>query len=77
MSKRSLGVLSNYSSTEEDDMAATHKIELNAEKGPRARRAYKEEATFDSELQRYVMPSERFIMPKQKRSEVRMPGWAG
>ena len=71
MSQRSLGASSNYSSTEEDDMATTHKTDLKAENGPRARRAYKEEATFDNELQRYVMPSERFIMPKQKRSEVR------
>ena len=71
MPQHSLVALSSSSSMGEDNMAAIHKTDLNAYKGPRARRALKEEATFDNELQRYVMPSERFIMPKQKRSEVR------
>ena len=34
MSQRSLGTSSNYSSTEEDDMATTHKTDLKAENGP-------------------------------------------
>jgi hypothetical protein len=42
-------------------MTANHKIDLHAKKGPRAKRAPKEEATFDAELQRYVMPSERRV----------------
>jgi len=42
-------------------MTADHKIDPHPKKGPRARRAPKEEATFDAELQRYVMPSERRI----------------
>ena len=42
-------------------MTANHKIDRHAKKGPRAQRAHKEEATFDAELQRYVMPNERRI----------------
>ncbi len=55
---------------EKMNMAAIHKTDLNAYKSPRARRALKEEATFDNELQRYVMPSERVLMPKLEQSEV-------
>jgi hypothetical protein len=42
-------------------MTANHKIGRHARKGPRAQRVAKEEATFDAELQRYVMPSERRV----------------
>ena len=42
-------------------MSANNKPDRHAKKGPRARRAPKEEATFDAELQRYVMPSERRV----------------
>lgn len=54
----------------ENELAAIHKIDINTKKGPRARRPHKEEAIFDNELQRYVMPGERIIMPRreQKRS---------
>ena len=49
-------------------MTANHRIDHHAKKGPRAQRAHKEEATFDAELQRYVMPNERRIsMIKQGR----------
>ena len=41
-------------------MTANHKID-RAKKGSRAQHTPKEEATFDAELQRYVMPSERRI----------------
>ena len=70
MSQRSLVALSSSSNTGEDDMAAIHKTGLSANKSLRARRALKEEATFDNELQRYVMPSERILMPKLEQSEV-------
>jgi hypothetical protein len=42
-------------------MTANHKIDRHAKKGPRAQHVPKEEATFDAELQRYVMPSERRV----------------
>ena len=46
-------------------MTATHKTDRHAKRGRRPR-APKEEATFDTELLRYVMPSERSVtMPKQ------------
>jgi len=50
-------------------MTATHKTDRYAKRGhPRA--PPKEEAIFDTELQRYVMPSERHAaMPKQDKSE--------
>jgi hypothetical protein len=51
-------------------MAAIHNADHNTEKGPRVRRPHKEEAIFDNELQRYVMPSERVIMPKREQSVV-------
>jgi hypothetical protein len=46
-------------------MTATHETDRHAKKCPRAQRVPKEEAIFDTELQRYVMPNERLTMPKQ------------
>jgi len=42
-------------------MTATHKTDPHARGRPKTQRTHapKEEATFDSELQRYVMPCER------------------
>ena len=57
MSQRSLRGFVQLYQYGGNDMAETHKTDLKAENGPRARRAYKEGATFDNELQRYVMPS--------------------
>jgi hypothetical protein len=49
-------------------MTANHKPDRHSKKGPRAQRKPKEEATFDPELQRYVMAGERRInMFKQVR----------
>jgi hypothetical protein len=47
-------------------MTAADKTDRYAKKGLIVRRVHKEEAIFDTELQRYVMLSERVIMPKQK-----------
>lgn len=39
---------------------------MTGKQGRRSRAPPKQEATFDTELQRYVMPSERHVaMPKQ------------
>ena len=42
-------------------MTANHKVDRHTKKGPRAKHAPKQEATFDAELQRYVMPNERRV----------------
>jgi len=42
-------------------MTAAHKAGSPAKRSRRAQRAPKEEATFDTELQRYIMPSERRV----------------
>ena len=44
-------------------MTATHKTDPHARGRPKTQRKHapKEEATFDAELQRYVMPSERRV----------------
>jgi hypothetical protein len=41
---------------------------MTAKPGRRPRAPPKEEATFDTELQRYVVPSERVTMPKHGKS---------
>ena len=49
-------------------MTANHKVDRHTKKGPRAQRAPKQEATFDVDLQRCVMPNERRVsMLKQGR----------
>jgi hypothetical protein len=40
-------------------MTATHKTDRYAKRGRRRDHPLKDEAIFDTELQRYVMPSER------------------
>jgi hypothetical protein len=47
-----------------------HKTDRHAKRGRRTRAPPKEEATFDTELQRYVMPSERVSpCPSKARGE--------
>jgi hypothetical protein len=57
------------SGTGGDNMAATPKTDHHDKRGRRPRAPPKEEATFDTELQRYVMPSERAIKHIQKKDE--------
>ena len=46
-------------------MTATHKTNRHSKKArPMVQRTPKEEATFDTKLQRYVMPIERISMRK-------------
>jgi len=40
-------------------MGAPHKKDSHAQRGRRRSKPSKEEATFDTELQKYIMPSER------------------
>ena len=59
-------------------MIATHKTDSHAKPGRRPRAPPKEGATFDTELQRYVMPGERrAIMTKQRQEGVRHKGKLG
>ena len=51
-------------------MTATHKTNRYAKRGRRSDHPLKDEAIFDLELQRYVMPSERrTTMTKQDKGE--------
>ena len=51
-------------------MTANHKTDRHARGRPKTKRAHvpKVGATFDTELQRYVMPSER-VVPKPKQGK--------
>jgi hypothetical protein len=50
---------------------SAHKTDGHARRGRRRVHPLKDEATFDTELQRYIMPSERHAnMPKQGKSEL-------
>jgi hypothetical protein len=55
--------MTSSSSAGGDNMTATHKTDPHARGRPKTQRTHapKEEATFDTELQRYVMPSERHV----------------
>ncbi len=48
---------------------SAHKKDSHAKRGYRRIKLPKEEATFDTELQRYIMPSEHAFVPKQGKSK--------
>ena len=51
------------------DNMTVHKADRHGKRGRRRRASLKDGATFDPELQRYVMPKERnAAMPKQDKS---------
>ena len=52
-------------------MAAIPKTDRQDKRGRRPRAPPKEEATFDTDLQRYVMPSERAIKHTQNKDEMK------
>ena len=55
--------MTSTSSAGGDNMTAAHKTDPHARGRPKTQRtrAPKEETTFDTELQRYIMPSERRV----------------
>jgi len=61
--RKYISTMTSSSSAEGDNMTATHKTDPHARGRPKTQRTHapKEEATFDTELQRYVMPSERHV----------------
>ena len=52
-----------------------HKADSRGKPGRRPRAESKEGATFDTELQRYVTPSERVTMSNRAKSEYDIMSW--